>query len=81
LNVYFLPLEYFFRAILSKKKENCNNKFRIDDSSFKIDFSKDKLPSVLNRFYEVPKALNRALSTLDKSSIVVEVFLSDKSID
>jgi hypothetical protein len=39
------------------------------------------LPSVLNRFYEVPKALNRALSTLDKSSIVVEVFLSDKSID
>ena len=45
-----------------------------------ISLSKDKLPSVLNTFLEIPVALYKARSTLAKSSEVVVVFLSDISI-
>jgi len=51
------------------------------DSSSKIDFSNDKLPSVLNKFREIPRASYKALSTFAKSSVLVVVFLSLISID
>ena len=45
------------------------------DSSFKIDFSNDKLPSVLNKFLDKPKELKKLLSKFsnDTCSLYVSI--------